>query len=131
MPIFSIILRKSFIVKKAKIIEVKKPTIIFIISNSTTSVFKSKLSKIKAPNIVGIESKKANFEASLRFNPINSAAVIAVPDLEAPGINAKHWKIPMKKAVYNVIFIRSLLPLFLKKAKNKTTAKNKFAIAIL
>ena len=33
---------------------------------------------------------KANFEASLRLRPNKSAAVIAVPDLDAPGIKAKH-----------------------------------------
>ena len=42
-----------------------------------------------APNIVGMLRRNANFEASLRFNPTKSAAVIAVPDLDAPGINAK------------------------------------------
>ena len=40
--------------------------------------------------IVGIASRNANFEASFIFNPINRAAVMTVPDLDAPGINAKH-----------------------------------------
>ena len=33
---------------------------------------------------------KENSDASLRFMPINSAAVIAVPERDAPGIKAKH-----------------------------------------
>ena len=90
IPIFSTTLRKSFIVKKAKIIDVTKPTIKFKRLNSTTSVFRSKLSKVNAANIVGIASKNANFEASFKLSPIKSPAVIAVPDLDAPGIRAKH-----------------------------------------
>ena len=43
---------------------------------------------ISAPSIVGMLNKKANLEASFKFRPIRSAAVIAVPDLEAPGIKA-------------------------------------------
>ena len=45
--------------------------------------------KTKAPRIVGMLNKKANLEASFKFKPINKAAVIAVPDLEAPGKSAK------------------------------------------
>jgi hypothetical protein len=45
----------------------------------------SKSKKTKAPRIVGMLNKKANLEASFKFNPMNKAAVIAVPDLEAPG----------------------------------------------
>jgi len=44
--------------------------------------------KISAPSIVGMLSKNANLDASFRFKPIRRAAVIAVPDLEAPGIKA-------------------------------------------
>jgi len=43
---------------------------------------------ISAPSIVGMLSKNANLDASLRLRPIIRAAVIAVPDLEAPGIKA-------------------------------------------
>jgi hypothetical protein len=45
--------------------------------------------KTKAPRIVGMLNKKANLEVSFKFKPINKAAVIAVPDLEAPGKRAK------------------------------------------
>ena len=45
--------------------------------------------KTKAPKIIGMLNKKANLEASFKFKPINKAAVIAVPDLEAPGKSAK------------------------------------------
>ena len=43
-----------------------------------------------------------NLDASFKLNPNNKAAVIAVPDLEAPGIRAKHWNIPMIKAALKV-----------------------------
>jgi hypothetical protein len=45
--------------------------------------------KTNAPKIVGILNKKANLEASFKLKPMNNAAVIAVPDLEAPGKSAK------------------------------------------
>ena len=34
-------------------------------------------------------NKKANLEASFKFKPMNNAAVIAVPDLDAPGKSEK------------------------------------------
>jgi hypothetical protein len=49
----------------------------------------SPIKKTSAPKIVGIANKKANFDESFKFNPINKAAVIAVPDLYAPGNKAK------------------------------------------
>ena len=48
-----------------------------------------KLKKI-APAIVGIDSIKENFAASVLLKPKNNAAVIAVPDLDAPDIKLKH-----------------------------------------
>ena len=47
------------------------------------------ISKTKAPNIVGMPNIKENLDASFKLNPNNKAAVIAVPDLEAPGNKAK------------------------------------------
>ena len=47
------------------------------------------ISKTKAPNIVGMLNIKENLDASFKLNPNNKAAVIAVPDLEAPGNKAK------------------------------------------
>ena len=90
MPIFSTTFKNIFMVRNAKIIDVKKPILKLSSSKATFSLFKSRTSKVKAPKIVGIASKNANFEASFRLNPIKSPAVIAAPDLEAPGINAKH-----------------------------------------
>ena len=61
-----------------------------IISMSLNAIEQAPLTSInvKAPKIVGMLNKKANFEASLRFNPIINAPVIAIPDLEAPGKTA-------------------------------------------
>lgn len=89
MPIFSTNFRNNFIVKKAKIIDVKKPILMLSKSKLTFSLVKSKKSRINAPIMVGIANKKANLEASFRLNPIRSPAVIAAPDLDAPGIKAK------------------------------------------
>ena len=44
------------------------------------------------------------------FKPMNRAAVIAVPDLDAPGINAKHCTSPIIKAPYIVISYIVLFP---------------------
>ena len=102
IPIFSTKPRKSFIVKKANIIEVRNPDIKITKSNDIATVFKSVSNKIIAPRIVGIPNINANLDASFRFSPINNAAVIAVPDLDAPGMRAKHCIIPMNKAAYAV-----------------------------
>ena len=56
------------------------------------------ISKTKAPNIVGMLNMKENLDASFKLIPINKAAVIAVPDLEAPGNKAKVWNIPINRA---------------------------------
>ena len=130
IPIFSTSLRNNFIVKKAKIIDVKKPMLILSRSKLTLSLFKSIISKVNAPRIVGIASKNANFEASFRLNPIKRPAVIAAPDLEAPGIKAKHWNNPIKPAPKIVILMRVFLPLLFRKAKSNIDAKIKFEIAI-
>jgi hypothetical protein len=78
MPIFSTKIRKYLIVRKATIHEVNKPTtremILILVSYRAISPIK----KTSAPKIVGIANKKANFDESFKFNPINKAAVIAV-----------------------------------------------------
>ena len=51
-----------------------------------------------------------NLDASFKFKPINRAAVIAVPDLDAPGIKAKHCTSPIIKAPYIVISYIVLFP---------------------
>ena len=60
------------------------------------------ISKTKAPNIVGMLNIKENLDASFKLNPNNKAAVITVPDLEAPGNKARDWNTPTNNAEYNV-----------------------------
>ena len=98
MPIFSTNAKNNLIVRNANIIDTKNPTIKCVILNAISSFCISIRSKTRAPRIVGIPSIKENFVASFMFIPINNAAVIAVPDRDAPGIRAKHWKIPIKRA---------------------------------
>ena len=69
--------------------------------------------------MVGIPNINANLDASFKFNPISNAAVIAVPDLDAPGMRAKHWNAPINNAVNNVISYIPLSDLFLKKTRSK------------
>ena len=76
-------------VKKAKNIETRKPIINERLFRYTSELTTSNNKKTKAPKIVGIPSIKENFDASFKLKPINRAAVIAVPDLDAPGSNAK------------------------------------------
>ena len=88
IPILSIKAKKNLIVKNAKIAEILNP-INKLDKLITSNELKLSISKnISAPSIVGMLSKNANFDASLRLRPIRRAAVIAVPDLEAPGIKA-------------------------------------------
>ena len=74
----------------ANINVVKNPVIVvkMLISVSKLLISK-KLNKI-APAMVGIDSIKENFAASVLLKPKNNAAVIAVPDLDAPDIRLKH-----------------------------------------
>ena len=44
----------------------------------------------------GIPSKKEYFAAYWREIPKNKPPVKVTPDLDAPGINAKHWAKPIK-----------------------------------
>ena len=74
----------------ANINVVKKPINVVKMLIFVSKFFISKkLNKI-APAIVGIDSIKENFAASVLLKPKNNAAVIAVPDLEAPDIRLKH-----------------------------------------
>ena len=90
IPIFSTKFKKIFIVKKARNIEVKNPIARLEKFGDISKVCASIIKKNKAPNIVGIPNINENLEASLRFIPMNKAAVMAVPDRDAPGISAKH-----------------------------------------
>ena len=98
IPIFSTKIRKYLIVKKATIDEVTKPIINVDILIFAWYRAKSAIKKTSAPSIVGIAKRKANFEESFKFKPIKRAAVIAVPDLDAPGSKAKTWKTPINNA---------------------------------
>lgn len=89
IPIFSTNTKKYLIVKKAKTIDVTNPTNIGSKSIDPSNDIISFNKKTRAPKIVGIARRKANLEASFKLRPIRSAAVIAVPDLDAPGNNAK------------------------------------------
>ena len=89
IPILSAKSKKYLMVKKAKNIETRKPMISERLLRYTSELTTSRSKKTKAPKIVGIPSIKENFDASFKLKPINKAAVIAVPDLEAPGSNAK------------------------------------------
>ena len=73
----------------AKTMDVTKPINIGSKSIDPSKDIISFNKKTKAPKIVGIAQRKANLDASFKFKPIKSAAVMAVPDLEAPGNSAK------------------------------------------
>ena len=53
-------------------------------------LIRSKNASVAAPKIAGIEIKNDNRVASVRENPISSAAVIVTPLREVPGISARH-----------------------------------------
>ena len=40
--------------------------------------------------MVGIAKRKLNLEAAVALSPKNKPAVIVIPDLEVPGMSAKH-----------------------------------------
>ena len=101
--------------------------ILILVSYKTISPIK----KTSAPKIVGIANKKANFDESFKFNPINKAAVIAVPDLDAPGNKAKTWNIPIKIAPAIVSSIKLLDEALYLYAKSKKPANNRFMYAML
>lgn len=69
----------------------------------------SPIKKIIAPRIVGIASINENLDASFRFKPTKRAAVIAVPDREAPGKRENIWKKPIQSAPTSVSCIKFLL----------------------
>ena len=46
---------------------------------------------------MGIAKKNENSAATPLETPSNKAPIIVAPDLEVPGIIAKHWKNPIKK----------------------------------
>ena len=75
--------------KNAKISDVKKPTPRIRRSYLKSALMISKIKKTIAPSIVGMPSINANLEESFKLSPKNNAAVIAIPDLDAPGIKAK------------------------------------------
>ena len=52
-----------------------------------------------APNIVGIARKKENSVATPLESPKSKLPIIVAPDLEVPGIIARHWNNPTVKAV--------------------------------
>ena len=109
------------------IIEVKKPINRGVTEIVTSEEYKLNNINVKAPKIVGIASINENFDASFRLNPKIRAAVIAVPDREAPGIRAKVWISPINKAPSIVRFARDLFCFANLKDKNNKIAKEIFA----
>ena len=55
--------------------------------------------KREAPTIVGIARKKENSVARTLFKPKRTPPIIVEADLEVPGTIARHWNIPIPKAV--------------------------------
>jgi hypothetical protein len=63
---------------------------------------KFKLPKTDPKNIktnIGIANKKEKFTAVLFLKPIRIATAIVMPDLDIPGIIAKHWARPIINAI--------------------------------
>jgi hypothetical protein len=60
--------------------------------------------------IVGMASKKLNLAADSLSIPKNNAAEIVIPDLEVPGIKAKHCDKPITKDWYGEMVFK-LVPL--------------------
>ncbi len=56
--------------------------------------------KLDAAAIVGIEIRNEIREASSRVNPVSKAAVMVIPDLDVPGISARHWLAPIRSAFF-------------------------------
>ena len=115
----------------AKEAENKKLSSLTPITNVEILIFawykdKSAIKKTSAPSIVGIARRKANFEESFRFKPIKRAAVIAVPDLDAPGNKAKTWKAPMNNAPIIVSSIKDFDEDENRYATSSSPAKTRF-----
>ena len=82
-------------------VRIPKPAVIPIMIicdtvNSDLTSDASNSTKVEAPNIVGIAIRKENRVASIRLMPKNRAAVMQTPERLAPGMNARHWQIPIK-----------------------------------
>ena len=65
---------------------------------------KSFILKIVAANTIGADSIKEYLAADSLSTPIALPVVIVIPDLETPGINAKHCERPIKNVCLNDIF---------------------------
>ena len=53
--------------------------------------------------MIGMARKKENSVADFRFKLSNIPPIIVAPDLETPGMSAKHWNRPISNAVLNEI----------------------------
>lgn len=51
-----------------------------------------------APSIVGIAKKNENSAATYLDAPSRVAPIIVEPDLDVPGISARHWNRPIPRA---------------------------------
>ena len=68
--------------------------VIALPDNKYLTIFKS-----DAPNITGIDKKNENSAATFLLHNSNIAPRIVTPLLDVPGIKAKSWKQPIKRAV--------------------------------
>ena len=64
---------------------------------------KSFILKMVAAKTIGADSIKEYLAADSLATPIALPAVMVIPDLETPGINAKHCDKPIRKVCLNVM----------------------------
>ena len=50
--------------------------------------------------MTGTDRKNENSAATVLDTPRTMAPIMVDPDLEVPGISARHWNRPMKRAVF-------------------------------
>ena len=61
------------------------------------------------PTMVGIARKKVNSAAAVREMQRSNAPKIVMPEREVPGIHARIWKQPIKKAFFQEICATSVM----------------------
>ena len=68
----------------------------------TGELLSSMVSSKLAARISGMDSKKENRAEAFRLIPINSAAVIVIPEREVPGIRARAWAKPINRIIFRL-----------------------------
>ena len=105
------ILSKKLIAKYPEIAATMNPAMHAPIS--TLPPLKSLSWKTAAPKIAGIDKMKLNLAANSLSNPANNPAAIVVPERESPGKIANACPHPMISASLRVMFLTSILPVFI------------------